>query len=271
MRHLIKRNIRRRGDSMRDPHVESLRYRLKTPATTIYENPPAVKVIRNEFECHLNNGVLTCRMREHFPAVEEARRVVEDFLRSWEIKTELKIGRGEMRFQLEDSHVIDRDPPPPGGPKKVQLSGTATLTSNISAILHVTRRKYPDPPTVFTVTPDVETLWQRYNNYLDGKEQLPAMAYFCLTLVENKARGRKPAAKLFLIQETILDKLGYLTSRKGDAETARKFPEKGGIIPLSEKENKWIEAVVKILIRRTGELANIQSTQLITMTDLPKM
>ena len=256
---------------MRDPHVKSLRYKLKTHATTIYKNPPAVKVIRAEFECLLNDGVLTCHMREHYPAVGEARRVVEDFLHSWEIKTELEMGRGEMRFKFEDSQVIDRDPPPPGSPKIVRVSGTVNITSNVSGILHIKRRKYPDPPTVFTVTPDVETLWQRYNNFLDGKEPLPSMAYFCLTVVQNKAGGRKPAAKLFLIQETILSKLGDLTSNKGDAETARKAPKEGSIPALSEKEKKWIEAVVKILIRRTGELVNIQSSQLITMTDLPKI
>ena len=257
---------------MRDPHVESLRYKLKTPATTIYENTPTVKVRHNEFECHLNDGVLTCHLREHFPAVKEARRVVENFLRSWEIKTALDLGHGEIQFQFEDSHIIDCNPPPPGSPKTVKLSGTVVLTSSTSAILHLIRRKYPDPPTVFTVTPDVETLWQRYNNYLDGKEQLPAMAYFCLTVVENKAgNDRERAAELFLIQYKILDKLGNLTSNRGNAETARKFPKKGDLIPLSEKENKWIEAVVKILIRRTGELANIQSAQLIIMTDLPRI
>ena len=263
---------------MRAPHVESLRYRLKTSATTNYENPPVVEVIRNEFECHLDDGVLKCRMREHFPAVEEARRVVENFLRSWEIKTALELGRDEMRFQFEDSHVIDRNPPPPGSPKIVRVSGTANITSNISAILHATRRKYPDPPTVFTVTPDVETLWQRYNNYLDGKEPLPSMAYFCLTLIENKAsrkgkKGkRKSAAKLFLIDEKILDTLGNLTTNRGDPKTARKVPEKGeSMIALSDKEGKWIEAAVKILIRRRGELSNIQTAKLITMNDLPKI
>ena len=259
---------------MRDPHVESLRYRLKTSATTIYENPPAVKVIRNEFECHLNDGVLTCHMREHYPTVGEARRVVEDFLRSWEIFTALELGRDEMQFQFEGSHVIDRNPPPPGSPKIVRVSGTANMTSNISAILHITRRKYPNPPTFFTVTPDVETLWGRYEKYLDEKEYLPSMAYACLTFVENYKRGekekRKAAAKLFLIDKPILNKLGEL-SAKGDTKTVRKFPKEGDPIPLSGKEIKWIEAVIKILIRRTGELANIQSAQTITMTDLPKI
>jgi hypothetical protein len=176
-----------------------------------------------------------------------------------------------MRFQFEDSHVIDRDPPPPGSPKVVKLSGTVNMTSNLSAILHATRRKYPDPPIVFTVTPDVETLWQRYNKYLDGGEELPAMAYFCLTVIQNPAGGRRRAAKLYKIQEAILSKLGYLTSEKGDAKTARKFPKGGSLISLNEKETKWIKAVVKILILRAGELANIHSVQLITMNDLPKI
>jgi len=259
---------------MRDPHVEILYYKLKTPETTIFENPPVVKFIRNEFEGHLEDGILTCRMREHFSTVKEAQRAVDDFLHSWEIKTDLEVGHGEIRFQFKNYHVIDRDPPPLGTPKKVYCSGTAILTSNVSAILSVRRRKYPDPPTVFTVTPDVETLWQRYNNYLDGKEPLPAMAYFCLTFVENKVNGRRKresAAKLFLIEETILNKLGDLTANKGNAETVQKFPEKGSINPLSEREKKWIEEIVKIFIRRMGELANIQSVKLITMSDLPKI
>ena len=122
---------------------------------------------------------------------------------------------------------------------------------------------------------DVETLWQRYNNYLDGKEPLPAMAYFCLTLIENKAGGKKKresAAKLFLIDEEILSTLGNLTTNRGDPKTARKVPEKGkNMIALSNNEEKWIKAAVKILIRRMGELANIQSAQPITMSDLPKI
>jgi len=124
----------------------------------------------------------------------------------------------------------------------------------------------------------VETLWQRYNNYLDGKEPLPSMANFCLTLVENKADGkgkkgkREFAANLFLIDKTILIMLGNLTANRGDPMTARKVPDKGrSMTALSEKEKKWIEAAVKILIRRMGELANIQTAKLITMTDLPKI
>jgi hypothetical protein len=41
----------------------------------------------------------------------------------------------------------------------------------------------------------------------------------------------------------------------------RKVRKEGDLIPLSGKEIEWIKAAVKILIRRTGELANIKSAQ----------
>ena len=261
---------------MRDPHVESLRYRLKPPETTIYKNAPAVTANRSEFEYNLNDGILTCHMREHYPAVREARRVVDDFLHSWEIMAALELEGGEMQFQFEDAHVIDRNPPPPGSSEFVHVSGSSGVKFTGSAIseLCITRRKYPDPPTAFTVTPDVETLWGRYKNSLDKKsdELLLSMAYACLTFVERQAGGiRKAAAKLYKIDYDILDKLGGLTSTKGDAKTTRKFPKEGDLIPLSGKEIEWIKAAVKILIRRTGELANIQTAKSITMSDLPNI
>ena len=40
---------------------------------------------------------------------------------------------------------------------------------------------------------------------------------------------------------------------------------------LCEKEKKWIEAAVKIIIKRMGELKNIQKAKQITMADLPKI
>jgi len=260
---------------MRDPHVESLRYRLKPSETTIYKNAPAVKNNRSEFEYQLSDGVLKCHMREHYPTVREARRVVDDFLYSWEIKTALELGGGEMQFQFEDSHVIDRNPPPPGNSEFVHVSGSSGVKFTGSAIseLCITRSKYPDPPTAFTVTPDVEILWGRCKKYLDKtSDELLSIAYACLTFVEKKAGGsRKSAANLFKIDEPILNMLGNLTANRGDALTARKFPKKGDLIPLSVKEKKWIEAVVKILILRMGELANIQTAKSITMNDLPNI
>ena len=75
---------------------------------------------------------------------------------------------------------------------------------------------------------------------------------------------------VFKIDFKILDTLGRLTA-KGDAKTARKVPMKGKVVPLNDKEKKWIEEATKIIIRRTGELEDIQMVPFINMSDLPKL
>jgi hypothetical protein len=54
---------------MRDAHVVSLRYRLETDKTVTFENPPPIEREINEFVAQLENGVLTCQMKEHYPSV----------------------------------------------------------------------------------------------------------------------------------------------------------------------------------------------------------
>ena len=77
------------------------------------------------------------------------------------------------------------------------------------------------------VSPDVETLWRRYEGYLEGKEPISSMANFCLTLVKQRGSGRKGAAKLLGIAFDVLRKLDELAATKGDEKTARKVPRGG--------------------------------------------
>jgi len=257
---------------LQDPHVVNLRYKLITPETTTYKNPPIVKGNCDEFNYCLDNGVLICEMQRHFSTIKKTQEVIEVFLRSWEIQADLKIGYGEVRFQYEDACLIDRKPSLPGKSKVVNLSGTVIISSNASAKLYARRNKYPDPPTTFKVTQDVKNLWQRYKAYLKGKEPLLSMAYYCLTFLENKISGRsrrRNAANLFLIDKEILNTLGNLTTNRGDPVIARKAPEnEENSIALTMKEKKWIESAVKIIIFRMGELSNKQKLKKITMNDL---
>lgn len=255
---------------MRDPHVAYLRYKIKTPENTTFNKNQVIKGIQNKFKFCLENGFLTCFMEDHFPSVKEARKAVEGFLRSWEIKAALEIGHKQIIFQFEDAKIIDRNPPPPGSPKIVSVTATISLESRVSVKVSVKNRRFPDPPVLFNATQDVKDLWGRYINYLEGKELLLSMAYNCLTSAESKAGGRKEAVNLFKIDFKILDTLGRLTA-KGDAKTARKVPMKGKMVPLNDKEKKWIEEATKIIIRRTGELEDIQMVPFINMSDLPKL
>ena len=258
---------------MRDPHVETLRYRVETANNVAYDNPPPVEVDEGEFSGHLENGIFTCDMKSHCSSIETARKVVDQYLHAWEIDADLTRGRGEIRFIYESAKVIDRNPPPPDAPKVLQVEAGSIILTGGEVTLHVTRRKYPDPPQIFRVSPDVETLWGRYQGYLDGKEPLLSMAYFCLTVLETRGKAnkdkRKAASKLFAIKKDVLDTLGRLTAQRGDNLTARKAQVTP--VTLSGGEKAWIETVIKLLILRIGEYRSAQTLPQITMADLPPL
>lgn len=256
---------------MRDPHVVRLRYSLKAPESVTYKGPPAVHFSRPEFELILNDQAAVCIMASHYATVEAARAVVDPCLRAWEIKAALDLSDLGLRFVYEDAEVIDRHPPPPGSPQILTGSAAVALGSAFSGTLHVTRSRYPEPPVDFQLTPDVETLWQRYMIYQKGAEPLNAMAYFCLSLVQSSANSRTEAARQFRIDLAVLKKLGELTSERGDETTARKAPRGAAFTPMSATDREWVEAAVKALIRRVGEEAAGASLALIRMDDLPPL
>jgi len=255
---------------MRDPHVKSIRYRLDTGKSVSYENPQPVEIETQQFSIRLDNGILTCGFKEHYPSIEKARSAVEGFLRAWEIDVALSRGRGEFNFIYENAEVIDRNPPPS---KSIQIEVGELIIAHgvVSAELHVTRNKYPEPPKLFTLTPDVETLWHRYEGYLQGKEPLLSMAYFCLTFIETISGGRKPVAIRYNVEFDVLNELGKLTSSRGEGKTARKIKRGSGFSPLSPQEITWIETAIKALIRRVGECSPGVLLPKLKMSDLPTM
>jgi hypothetical protein len=97
------------------------------------------------------------------------------------------------------------------------------------------------------------------------------MVYFCLTVIEAKAGGRDQAVKLYRISKEVLSKLGELTSERGDAKTARKMKQGKTLTPLSPTESSWINAAVKAIIRRVGEIDLDPTLPDITMNDLPTL
>jgi len=256
---------------MRDPHVVALCYRLETAETVSFDNPRPVGGETGSFRLRLDNGKLTIELKEHFSSVDAARKPVEDYLHAWELDVALHFGRREIRFIYENAEVVDRDPPPPGSPQVIHLSGISSGEAFGTATIHISRSQYPEPPALFRISPDVETLWNRYEGYLEGREPLLSMAYFCLTVIESQAGGRKNAARMYKISDCVLSKLGELTSAKGDERTARKFKQDSIPTPLTSAEVKWIGAAIKAIIRRVGELVSTSSLATITMSDLPKL
>jgi hypothetical protein len=259
---------------MRDPHVVWLKYRLETDETTSY-NAPALEREYDPFSLLLADEVLMVTMKQHFPSVDAARNSVEEVLQSWELDVALRFRTGELQFIFEESSLIDRDPPPPGTPQVLAVDAAISGSSVMSAALHVTRLHYPEPPSRFKASPDVQVMWFRYQQHLKGKETLQAMAYFCLTVIESLAQkgSRKKAADEYRIDIEILSKLGNFTTNKGTQFDARKY--NNDFAPLSQAEENWMHEAVKILIRRKAEYdyepATANSLEQITMADLPQL
>jgi hypothetical protein len=133
--------------------------------------------------------------------------------------------------------------------------------------VRVTRSHYPDPPpNTFRLSPDAQSILDRYNRYLDGGEPLLNMAYFCLTVLEANAANRADAATRYRIDKKVLTTIGRLTSEHGDRLNARKA---SATRPLTGLESAWVKAAVKKLIWQVGTPEPARSW--ITMSDLPAL
>jgi len=265
---------------MKDPHVESLVYRAESAEDIIYDGPPPIEIDMDKWDGCLENGVLTCRMKTHYASVSDARTEIESYLRAWEVNANLKHGKGSIKFVYQDANVIDLAPQETGRGLVICGKAVAMGIGTMTASVQIIRKNYPPPPENFMVSPDVETLWGRYEGYLDGKEPLPAMAYFCLTMVERiygrqGKKGDNPrqtAARTIKVDFKVLNTLGELASERGDESTARKYLAQS--LPLTRTESAWIEAVVKRLIYRVGEYSSsVDSGTLaqVTMADFPRL
>jgi hypothetical protein len=136
--------------------------------------------------------------------------------------------------------------------------------------MRIGRSKYPPPPTGIERDADVDLMFLSYQMYCAGRRTLPDAAYFCLTVLERRAGGRKRATANYGIDINLLKKLGELTATKG-GPAARK--DAGARVPLSGGERNWLEQTSKCLILRAAEVAFDPKASLpkITMADLPAL
>jgi hypothetical protein len=260
---------------MRYPHVARLRYRLEpTDETAGFTDPPQVERRAAAFYMRLNNNVVWFSLREHHDTEASARERVEPYLRSWEIRGALQYGgRPEFRFVFEHAEIIDLDPPPPGTPQTVELSGAIVATSGMRATPHVDRGSYPKPPDDFRLSEDVEVMWSLYDSYRRGRDRLLPMAYSCLSRLMYRAGSLELAANQYRISQRVLRTLSELTSTLGVGVEARKLGKGSKNRAPTAAEKIWIEAAVRIIIQRAGEVAYDphRAWSMVIMNNLPKL
>lgn len=175
-----------------DFHVVALNYDIEHDSTVSYDNPEPIEFANAIAVFRLNSGSLRCELKQHFDDPAKACELIEPTLRAWELDADLRYGRNQLRFKFRNSDVIDRSPVLPetirgyammGGVGGFGILGTATV--------HLTKKRYPEPPTTFAITPIVKTIASRFQRYQDGNEPLPAMAYFFALLSSRMTRAWK--------------------------------------------------------------------------------
>jgi hypothetical protein len=256
---------------MRDPHVERLFFEIGAGEGTSYRNPPPLCFSNALGEFKATDGLLVVEPLDHFASKTDARTVIEPFLRSWEIETDLTAGIGTIRFRFKRAETIDRDPPASGSSRTIELEGAVLAASGLTASLHVTRAFYPAPPKQFRSSAEVEAAYRRWRNVKAAREPLQSMAYFLLTLLESGAGGRRQAAGTFSIDVEVLKAIGHLSSKKGDLMTARKVPRKPPLRELTGPERTWLDEAIKRIIVRLGERASGAPMKRLAMSDLPRI
>jgi hypothetical protein len=234
---------------MNDPHVQQLRYKaIPAPFINFIEGLP-VEVETPDFNARLADGELTLNMRTHFRSEEEARHLADPFVNGWAILSGLRRGCSEIRFEFIGADIIDRSPAPNTGTANIRTPPSQLAATGIS---HPIKKAYPKPSSNFSATPEVEILWARYQAYFEGRESLLSMAYYCLTFVERLAGGgSQRASKKYKISNKLFEKIGSLTGEAGDYLTARKA--EGPPKPLSQEDLRWLDAAIRLIIRRVGE------------------
>ena len=252
---------------MNDPHIKALNYRIKHADHVDFDQASPLPHEEPSFSIYIEKGQAKITMKDHYPTREAARAEVDPFLRAWELKATLDFdATDKFEFVFENAEIVDRMPTHGA----LCAQGFADGDGFASADAHSQRSKYPDPPVRLVVDGNVDLMLYCYRMYREDRRGLAEVAYFCLTVLEHSAGGRKPAAQSFGIALPVLSKLALLSSEKG-GRAARKAI--GAQSEFTDKERAWLEAVMKVIIRRASEVAfdRKANQKPITLADLPPL
>lgn len=259
---------------MNDPHVVALKYRVEHANSVSYEKAPPLRYCESpEFDLTVDDNIARFKLKQFYANEDEAIEAVEPFIKHWEFESTLQWGPSNFSLRYMDAEVVDRNPSPPE-----RGAGNASITFNLPGLtakaeVMLLNPHYPPPPAVGSVDPDdpyVVKVKRRHDEYRLRRTKLPDMAYFCVTILEEKYGGRKEAARKCGISKKVLDKIATLATDKGGAD-ARKAA--GADDEYTNEEKRFLnQAVIEVIIRAAQVAADdSQRHPQITMADLPRL
>ena len=275
---------------MNDPHIDTLTYAVKSIGQRIAEydaTMPELFVSNEIGEFRIAEDLLTVELAVHCSNAQEARDLLEPFLRAWEIHADLTIDFGAVRFSFCGSSSHDRNPP--DGSVSFGFSDNVTISDSVEFRLELSQ--YPEPPdTPIGVSSDLlRDVHARWCQYQEGKEPLWGMANYALTRIELEAAretnvklNRKQAGLHFNISGNVLERIGEISALPGTGLEPRKAGDDAGnrYIPSTADEreistirsqlHEWLQDTMgKVILHLSGHDPTLQGQ--LTMAHLKKL
>ena len=253
---------------MNDPHVVALIYKIVHGPDTHYDNADPIEHETEDFSVKIKNEIVRFEMKKHCTSKEEVQKLLYEYIQAWEVSAGLDMELSAFSLEYMNVEMIDRNPVP-GAPKLVH--DRLELKDGLINIKRSYRHDhYPSPAPEIKITPDVRSMYGRFQGYRSGNEPLASMVYFCLTVLEYSIEGRNRRDKVAIhynIEIDVLREIGRLSSKKG-GEDARKA--EGQEVEFTYQDLCFLERAINKIIRRVGEKAKNPSQKfpLISLSDL---
>ena len=245
---------------MNDPHVVALLYTIEPGRSVDYRKAQPLNHEEAGFRVKITNQQMRFEFKEHYATEDAARKAIEDYVRAWEFIACLEKGPDYFKLKFDYAQIEDRNRTP--SVMMVYARPVRFAVKVGKATVVVSPACYPPPPSGLKLTPDVQTMYERYMGYLQGREPLPSMAYFCWTMIKDSPTTKRD------FSGAVRNKIGYLSSKKGGQQARKRI---GQDEPLTAQESRFLEEAINVVIRRAAKRAHAPDSNLlqISLSDLP--
>ena len=246
---------------MNDPRVIALHYRVRHHDRVDYSEAGPLVASTPEFRLEVRDQEARFEFEPPYPrTVEEARGIVEPFVRNWEFDAGLSHDPGYFKLKFKSA---TREASSGTGFRGFGYGSLEVSLEVVKAIARPTT--YPELPSgIDSAHDDVQFLLLRYERFKARKALLPDFAYYCYTKI--CCNGRDDAADRYKVSRNLLERISKLSSREGGPDSRKASKTEP---PLTQDERRWLERAVVRLIRRVAEYhANPDSLCKLTVTDI---
>ena len=157
---------------MNDPHVVALLYTIEPGLSVDYRKAKPLDHEEASFRVKITNQQIRFEFKEHYATEDAARKAIEDYVRAWEFSACLANRPDSFKLKFDYAQIEDRKPTP--GVVTVNARPVRWEMKVGEPTVVVSPPCYPPPPSGLKLTPDVQTMYERYMGYLQGREPLPS-------------------------------------------------------------------------------------------------